>query len=265
MIRPRATDIAVLALIGGIALVSVNLLSVPLVIVAVGTIVGVATLPVVRGWLGPIRNAAVADLRRQAASQGAEAERARLAREIHDVPLQELVGIIRRLEVIPGAERERDDLLALAGHLRNVAMELRPPVLDDLGLPAALAYLSDETTTDDRPVVAEIRDETGMARTERPPEDVELAMFRIAAEAVTNALRHSGASSVRIHADVTPSRIELEIGDNGSGVTARDTNTRTRGSHMGLVSMRRRAEAIDADLVMIGSPKGTTVRAMWHA
>jgi signal transduction histidine kinase len=265
MIRPRGTDIAYLALIGGVALVLVNLLAVPLVTVAVGTIIGVAALPVLRGWVRPLRNAVIADVRLQAASEGAEAERARLAREIHDVPLQELMGIIRRLEFVRGAERERDDLQALAGHLRNVAMELRPPVLDDLGLPAALAYLSDETTTDDRPVTATIRDDTSLARPNRPPEDVELAMFRIAAEAVANALRHSGASAIRIDADVAASRIELEISDNGSGVAAGDMDMSARGSHMGLASMRRRAEAIDADLSMSGTAEGTTLRATWQA
>jgi signal transduction histidine kinase len=264
VIRPRAFDAAAVALMAGGALVLVNLLSVPPLIVAVPLIVGIVALPALRRQFRPIEDALLADVRQHAAAEAAEAERARLARELHDVPLQELMGVIRRLEILPGAEREHDDLRAVAGHLRNVAMDLRPPVLDDLGLPAALEYLSDETTTPERPVVAVIGGRTGLGRTDRPPEDVELAMFRIAVEAVANALHHSAASEIKVTAEVFPRRVELEVADNGSGVTSADARKAITQKHMGLASMRRRAEAIDADFEITDSGHGTIVRAAWQ-
>jgi signal transduction histidine kinase len=264
VIRPRAFDVAAIALIAGAALVLMNLLSVPPLLVALLAIGGVAALPTVRHRLRPIENTLLADVRQHAAAEGAEAERARLARELHDVPLQELMGIIRRLEVTPGAESETDDLRAVAGHLRNVAMDLRPPVLDDLGLPAALQYLADEVATDQLPIITDVQDETGFAHADRPPQEVELAMFRIAAEAVTNAVQHAGASAVHIRGEVAPSRVEIEIADNGSGISE-EVGARNRGKHMGIASMRRRAESIDADISVAGGVAGTAVRTTWQA
>ena len=173
--------------------------------------------------------------------------------------------MIRRLEILPGTEAESEDLRALAGHLRNVATELRPPVLDDLGLPAALEYLAEEASTAALPVTAEVVDDTGFGVDRRPPTDVELAMFRIASEAVGNAVRHSGGSNVRVRAAVAPDRVELEVSDDGAGLAteaARDASKRKR---LGLASMRRRAEAIDAELSIDGSKRGTTVRVAWQA
>src|SRR4029079_10817486 len=121
---------------------------------------------------------------------------------------------IRRLEIMPGTEAESEDLRNLAGHLRNVATELRPPVLDDLGLPAALDYLAEESTSNPPaarrdclaeeatstalPGSADIVDKTVFGAERRPPADVELAMYRIASEAVGNAGRHSGGTRVPI-------------------------------------------------------------------
>jgi signal transduction histidine kinase len=223
-------------------------------------------LPSTRRRIGePLEDAIFGDVREAAAAEAAEAERARLARELHDVPLQELVAVIRRLEILPGTEAESEDLRALAGHLRNVATDLRPPVLDDLGLPAALDYLAEESSSSAIPVTAEIVDDTGFAADRRPPADVELAMFRIASEAVGNAVRHSGGSAVRMRAAVAPDRVELIVADDGGGLApdaARDAAKRKR---MGLASMRRRAQAIDAELSIDGSRAGTLVKVTWQA
>lgn len=264
VIRPSLTDAAAVALLAGSSLALVNLFDVPPMLVAGLVVLAILARPVVRHRLRPIEDALLADVRAQAKAEGAEGERARLARELHDVPLQELIGVIRRLDVVPGAEAESDDLRALAGHLRNVAVELRPPVLDDLGLPAALEYLAEQTTSQGRPIVAAITAETTRALARRPPAEVELAMFRIATEAVTNAIRHSGASAIEVWADVQPTRVELLVTDNGSGFdagAARDA----RGKHIGLSSMRRRAQAIDADLSISAASPGTRVRALWQA
>ncbi|MES2210037.1 MAG: ATP-binding protein [Chloroflexota bacterium] len=263
VIRPRSFDVAAVALLTGAALALVNLFDVSPIVVAALIVAAILALPALRRRFRPIEDALLADIRAQARADGMEAERARLARELHDVSLQELTGVIRRLEILPGAEAESDDLRALANHLRNVAIDLRPPVLDDLGLPAALEYLAEQTTCAERPIVAVIKAGTGLDRGRRPPADVELAMFRIATEAVANAVRHSGASAIQVLAEVEAMRVELVVTDNGSGFDAGGASL-DRGKHMGLSSMRRRAQAIDADLSITAARPGTRVRALWQ-
>ncbi len=264
LIRPRPFDVAALALIAGGALALVNLFAISPVLIAVAAAGAVVAVPRLRRTLQPLEKALLADVREQAASQAAELERGKLARELHDVPLQELFGVIRRLEIKPGTESESDDLRALASHLRNVAIELRPPVLDDLGLAAALEYLADGATRPECPVLAEVGNHAGLGRAQRPPEEVELAMFRIATEAVGNALAHSGASRIVLRAEVDPSRVDLTVSDDGGGLEAAAARAASRQRHMGLSSMRHRAEAIDAELQISGSRSGTHVRVVWQ-
>lgn len=263
--RPRPFDVAAVALVAGGALALVTLFPLPPLVIAGLAAAAVIAIPTMRRRLRPIENALLADVRAQAAVEATEQERGRLARELHDVPLQELFGVIRRLEVKPGAEAESDDLRALASHLRNVAIDLRPPVLDDLGLPAALEYLAEGATGPVCPVVAEISDGTGIARAQRPPEAVELAMFRIAMEAVANAVAHAGATQIRVAAAVEPKRVELRIIDNGTGLDPTAAKDSVRRRHMGLNSMHRRADAIDADFAIKATKSGTTVEAVWQS
>jgi signal transduction histidine kinase len=263
--RPRIFDVAVIASCAAVGLVLMNLHVDTVVVVAM--LAGVMiVLPSTRKRIGePIEDALFGDVREAAAAEAAEAERARLARDLHDVPLQELVAVIRRLEIMPGTEAESEDLRNLAGHLRNVATELRPPVLDDLGLPAALDYLAEESTSNALPVSADIVDETGFGAERRPPADVELAMYRIASEAVGNAVRHSGGTRVRIRGSVAPGRVELTVADDGAGLAPDAAHEAAKRKRMGLASMRRRAQAIDAELSIDGSTRGTQVRVAWQA
>jgi len=266
VMRPRVFDVAAIAICAVIGLVLMNAFGVSPVIVGALLIAVMAILPSTRRRQGePIEEALFGDVREAAAAEAAEAERARLARELHDVPLQELVAVIRRLEIMPGTEAESEDLRALAGHLRNVATELRPPVLDDLGLAAALEYLAEESTSIAMPVRAEVDDETGFGADNRPPADVELAMYRIASEAVGNAIRHSGGTAVRIRASVAPHRVDLLIADDGSGLAPNAARDAAKRKRLGLASMRRRAQAIDAELVVDGAAAGTQVRVAWQA
>jgi signal transduction histidine kinase len=265
VIRPRLFDVAVVTAFAAIALVLV-LLQTPLAVVGTLLVFAVVVLPATRRRIGrPIEDALLGDVREAAASEAAEAERARLARELHDVPLQELVAVIRRLEIVPGTEAESENLRALASHLRNVATELRPPVLDDLGLPAAIDYLAEEATSAAFPVTAEVVDDTGFGPDQRPPSAVELAVFRIASEAVGNAVRHSGGNEVTIRAAVAPDRVELVVADDGAGLDDKSAREASKQKRLGLASMRRRAQAIDAELSIDGSAHGTQVRVVWQA
>ena len=113
------------------------------------------------------------------------------------------------------------------------------------------------------PVTAAVEDETGFGADRRPPTDVELAMYRIASEAVGNAVRHSGGSEVHDRAAVAPHRVELEVADDGAGLRPR---RRTRGSEAASASGSRRCagapQAIDAELSIDGSARGTRVTAL---
>ena len=266
VMRPRLFDVGVISAFGVIGVVLLSTFFVPLPVVGALMLAAVAILPSTRRRLGePLEDAIFGDVREAAAAEAAEAERARLARELHDVPLQELVAVIRRLEIVPGTEAESENLRTLAGHLRNVATELRPPVLDDLGLPAALDYLAEESTSSAIPVTADVVDDTGFGAERRPPSDVELAMYRIASEAVSNAVRHSGGREVRIRAAVAPDRVELIVADDGAGLAAGAAHDAAKRKRMGLASMRRRAQAIDAELSIDGSANGTQVKVAWQA
>jgi signal transduction histidine kinase len=262
VIRPDIAEIVTVGLLAAIAVGMMTILQAPPIVVALLVVIGAFALPSVRRRVRPVENALLGGVRAQAAADGAEAERARLARELHDVPLQELIGAIRQLEIVPGTEQVSDDLRALAGHLRNVAIDLRPPVLDDLGLPAALQELAEETSRDGLPVEARLVDTTSFDREARPPEDIELAMYRIAAEAVSNSVRHSGASRILIQGEIGRDRVDLTVADDGRGLSEGEP-TRT-GKHIGLSAMRRRAQAVDADLSVRSSSAGTEVHAEWH-
>jgi signal transduction histidine kinase len=265
LVRPRLFDVLI---VGGLALLTLVVgltLGIPALATGFALLCVVAFIPAARGRLTqPLEAALLADIRNQAAAEASEAERARLARELHDVPLQELAAVIRRLEILPGAEAESEDLRALAGHLRNVATELRPPVLDDLGLPAALDYLAEEATTSSLGVTVDLNDDTGFGTERRPPTEVELAFYRIASEAVANAVKHSGGTGVHISGGVAPDRVELVMTDDGAGLASEAARGATKRKRLGLASMRWRAEAIDAELSIDGSSRGTTVRVVWQ-
>jgi signal transduction histidine kinase len=266
ILRPRLFDVVVVAGAAALAMFAGAMLRLEPIVTVVGLLVVLASVPLARQrWSGPMERLILGDVREQAAAEASEAERARLARELHDVPLQELAAVIRRLEILPGAEAESEDLRALAGHLRNVATELRPPVLDDLGLPAALEFLAGEATTEQLPVIANVIDDTGFGADRRPPTDVELAMYRIASEAVGNAVRHSGGTTIEVRANVAPDRVELAVRDDGAGLAPGAAREAARRKRLGLASMRRRAEAIDAELSIDGSARGTEVRVAWQA
>jgi signal transduction histidine kinase len=265
LVRPAFVDLVVVA---AFALLSVSLVVLDVispVVLGIGALLGLALLPPLRRRLWPrLERSVFGDLRAHARAEGADEERARLARELHDDHLQELTGVIRRLEVKPGTESEQDDLRDLAARLRAVASSLRPPVLDDFGLHAALESIAEQATTAKCRIKVDVTDLTGFERSQRPPEDIELAMYRITGEAVGNAIKHAKASEVVIRGQVSPDAVALEIADDGVGVTDEKMRAAIGQNRMGVASMRRRAAAIDADFSISGSRTGTLVRASWH-
>jgi signal transduction histidine kinase len=259
----RVVDLATLAILAAVSITIVAVFRLPPLLVAVVLVVAVAVYPSFR------RTAAVAvdrlllsDLRERAAIEATEEERARLARDLHDAPLQQLAGVIRRLEMNPEVAAESDELRGVAGQLRAVATNLRPPVLDDLGLAAALSFLADRTSTPDIEVVTDLADETGISVEERAPAGVELAMYRIAEEAVNNARLHGQATRVVIGGRIAPDRVHMSVRDNGRGLSRTEMDAAARRGRLGLASMRRRAELIGATLEL-SSHEGAIVEATW--
>ena len=186
------------------------------------------------------------DVRRQAAIEASEGERARLAADLHDVPIQELSAVIARLELVPDAVEERAALRRIASQLRAVTTELRPPVLDDLGLPLAIEALADQYARDGTSIRVDVDDRTTPEGARDP--DVELAIYRVTEEAVRNAMTHADARRVDVLGVIGADSMEIEVRDDGRGLDGRALERARKAGHAGLIAMRQRAESIGARL-----------------
>jgi signal transduction histidine kinase len=186
-----------------------------------------------------------------------EVERARLAADLHDDALQEMTLLVRRLDEV-GDARAAELARSIADRLREVCGELRLPILDELGAGPALEWLVERVgETSGRSVVLERVDAA------RPPADVELAVFRVAQEALANAVTH-GAPPITVRYDAGPDRAALSITDHGIGFSADTASAAGRAGHYGLLNMRQRAEQIGARLGFSRpADGGTTIGFVW--
>jgi signal transduction histidine kinase len=198
-------------------------------------------------------------IQRDVAVAAAETERARLAADLHDDALQQLTMLVRTLD--EGGQKEAaDEAREIATKLRSVVGDLRLPILDDLGAGAALEWLVERVEPlAGGPVKLERSDET------RPPANVELAVFRVAQEALTNAIKH-GKPPIAVRYDVrTDGRVTLAIDDAGEGIGSEATDEAPKEGHFGLVNMQQRAEQIGALLDVRRWPAGgTRVALEWR-
>ncbi len=195
-----------------------------------------------------------------AALRAQEEERARIARDLHDEVNQSLTGLLLRLEAVreeapPELAAEVDQTKALANkamrELLALARQLRPAALDDLGLAAAIAGQVEQVTRPD--VEAELRTEGDFSDLD---DDVQLVIYRVAQEALTNAARHSGAGRIAVTLRRTGAGVELEVADDGRGFAFEQSE---RG--LGIGGMRERALLVGAELTIESRPdQGTTVR-----
>jgi signal transduction histidine kinase len=237
---------------------------VPPELLAVAAVIVLGVYPIWRGNLiSTFDRFVTSRARRDAAILAIEEERGRLARDIHDAPLQDLSGVIRRLDAVPGAEQEAEALREVAARLRDVATALRPPVLQDLGLVAAIEDLRDQllATTRDWDVFVAVED---VANGHRPPADVELAALRVIQEAATNAVAHSRGHRLRISGTVATRAIDLTVSDDGLGFRDDRAREARRAGHFGLDSMRERAEAVAAETTVTNTGDGVAVRFTWE-
>ena len=136
--------------------------------------------------------------------------------------------------------------------VHRLTEDLRPPALDELGLSGSLAGLAERVATPALAVTTDLAAVPGL------PAAVEVACYRIAAEALSNAARHAGARSVRLRLGVEDDALVVEVADDGRGIPAQRS---AGGTGLGLTSMRQRAEEVGGELVVAGDDDGTTVRA----
>jgi signal transduction histidine kinase len=209
-----------------------------------------------------------ADERRQQRLAAAEAERTRWARELHDDTLQALGNL--RL-TLAGARRsgERDTMATAIGQalaqleqdistLRALITELRPAALDQLGLEPALLALVERVRGAGLEIDAhvDLAQENGRA-TERLVADLETGVYRIVQEALTNAVKHGGATRAVVEVLEDEHALHVLVRDDGAGF---DPDVATSG--FGLLGMRERADLLEGEIMVDSAPgDGASLRA----
>lgn len=194
-----------------------------------------------------------------------EADRRRLSRELHDEAAQTLsavkleVGMLQEKAAPQVAERLDHVLNLVDGGIRGIRRvinDLRPALLDDLGLVAAIRQLAEEFgARTGLAVTLDLRDDLP-----RLQQEAELALFRAAQETLTNVVRHADASGVTIRLRRSDAGVLLEIADDGRGFpsSANLAALEQRG-HLGIAGMRERIQALDGTVTIEGGT-GTTIR-----
>ena len=189
-----------------------------------------------------------------------EEERRRVRRDLHDGLGPSLAGLTLQVDTLrnrvgaPGLDVDAELLRIRAGiqatvvDVRRIVEGLRPPALDELGLAGAVEQLVARTAT---PAVAV---EVDVPALPPIPAGVEVAVYRVAQEALTNVVRHARATRAHIRVTLQDNTVTLRVTDNGSGEVA------PRAGGVGLTSMRERAEEISGALEITPVPgRGTTV------
>lgn len=196
-----------------------------------------------------------------------EEERRFLAHELHDELGQSLTALKLRLqldgrapalpphETAPQALALIDQLIA---QVRRISIDLRPPLLDEVGLgPALRFYLEGQAALSSVPIVLEFRDGTDGARL---APDLEIACFRVVQESITNALRHASARHIEVRVVREANQVSLAIRDDGQGFDPSSLATLDLAAHLGIVGMRERVRARAGAFHLTSRPgAGTTV------
>ena len=196
-----------------------------------------------------------------------EAERRRLARELHDRVGQNLSALSMNLDlalasaVVPEVRSRLSDSNALVDStlqtIENVMADLRPPLLEEYGLGAALARHAEEFSRRTGVAVAFADEAKESARSLRL--ETAVALFRIAQEALNNVAKHAGAKQVRMTLALNGLDAVVSVIDDGRGF---DSGAAARSERLGMRTMRERAEAVGGRIDVLSSPgKGTSVMA----
>jgi signal transduction histidine kinase len=212
-----------------------------------------------------IRRSVEAD-RLRTAIAAAEEERRRWARELHDETLQALGGLrvllaspLRRNDAAANEEAMRQaiqDIDLEIGNLRAIISDLRPSLLDDVGLLPAIKALVDRR----RAAGLEIETELSLPDPERGgqglPAELETTIYRLVQEALTNVVRHARANTVRLVVELAEEGVTVEVHDDGVGF---DPGARTAG--FGLAGMNERVYLAGGSIELTSGSTGTLLRA----
>jgi signal transduction histidine kinase len=201
---------------------------------------------------------------------GQEEERRHLAQELHDGPVQTLIHLCRQLDAVghsaqlPAASvGVLADLRVIAegtvSELRSIARGLRPSILDDLGLVASINQLVVEAGERQQ-----FETSFGITGTERRlPPTVELALFRIAQEAITNVERHAAATRLAVGLSFEAGGMRLLVTDDGIGFDPSERLPGSGGESLGLPGMTERAHLIGSRLTVHSGVGGGTTVDVW--
>jgi signal transduction histidine kinase len=208
-----------------------------------------------------------------------EEERSRLARDLHDGPIQLLVGLNLQVGLLLSQAESswadedtallveelqaiRVEVRRLLSNLRQVCSELRPPILDTLGLSAALRALADTWSAQHNlDVQLDLLPNTSL---QSLSEEVSVNLYRVVQEALTNIVRHADAQQVTLQLSREDTRLILTIQDDGQGFVVPNVfQNLTQKGHFGLVGMQERVELIGGTLKVESVPGyGTNVRVI---
>jgi two-component system sensor histidine kinase DegS len=205
----------------------------------------------------------------QEITRAQEEERKRVSRELHDDTAQLLLSLSRQIDnfirnqhssnskqvtFLKSLQEQVNDCVQ---SVNRYAQDLRPSLIDDLGLMAALRSLVKRAREYDG---MEIKlEESGEER--RLPSEIEMLLYRVVQEALNNAWRHARATEVCLNIRFHENRVEVTVNDNGKGFNVQETmNTLTQTGKLGLIGMQERARLLGGELEFDSSPgKGTRV------
>lgn len=198
-----------------------------------------------------------------------EEERRRISRELHDQVSQQLVALSLGLQALKDGSYGREQALrdveklqsvveTLGKEMHQLALDLRPTALDDLGLTVALANYSENWSRQSG--IEVVYHSHGLDHATLPME-IETTIYRVMLEALTNVVKHAGATQVSIIVDRQDSEVTLIIEDNGHGFDPEQpTQSKNSPQRLGLVGMQERAALVDGTLLIESTvDHGTTI------
>ena len=205
-----------------------------------------------------------------------EDERTRLARDLHDGPIQELVGLNLQLGLLLTADRDisadgrqmlrdmRHETKIMLQDMRRICTELRPQLLDALGLAAAIQALAEDWSQHHN---IALQLQLPSQNLDALPDEVAVNLYRIVQESLSNIARHAKAQQVSISLERTDTGLQLSIQDDGQGFVAPESwHHLANDGHFGLVGIGERAQLIGGEWGVQTEPgQGTTIWVYWDA
>ena len=195
-------------------------------------------------------------------------ERRRIARELHDSLGQYLAGLKIAIDMLSSRSPQKDPLLVECADIleraitetRTLSHLLHPPLLDEAGFASAASwFVAGFSQRSGIPVSLDLPPDL-----ERLPEAIEIALFRVLQESLTNVHRHSRAKSAEISVDIDAEQVTIEVRDHGRGMPPhiiRQIEAETSKLGVGLAGMRERIHELGGRFVVSSGERGTTVRA----